>query len=95
MRYMTGRRLGVLMMSRRRAAIRGTLCAATTNATVMGLILPVLVLSLLTGHLQIRRFHPTVTLTQCEDAGGVVEARARGGAVCIGGIDDADPVVGE
>ena len=81
-------------MSRTKSAIRTTTLATSTIVAVMGLVLPALVSSL-PDYVQIRRLHPTVTLTECEDAGGTVEARARGGAACIGGIDDADPVVGE
>jgi hypothetical protein len=80
-------------MVRAKRAIRG-LGQATATLAALGFVLPAFVSSL-PGEPQIRRVHPTVTLTECEDAGGVVEARARGGAVCVGGIDDADPVVGE
>ena len=59
---------------------------------VAGLVLPS---SLSTGYPQVRRFHPTVTLTQCERAGGVVQADRGASEICTGGIDDRDPVVGE
>lgn len=59
---------------------------------VAGLVLPS---SLSTGYPQIRRFHPTVTLTQCQRAGGVVQATRGTSEVCTGGADDGDPVVGE
>lgn len=74
--------------------IPGPALTAATLATIIGLAVPTF-FSSLPGYHQLRRFHPTVTLTQCENAAGIVEARARGGAVCVGGIDDADPVVGE
>jgi hypothetical protein len=82
------------MMSGTRNVIRGTWLALASLGTVMGLALPAAAYSP-AGHPELRRIRPTVTVQQCERAGGVVEARSGAKARCVGGIDDGDPVVGE
>jgi hypothetical protein len=68
---------------------RDAVLVITTLTVLAGLFLPAF------GYPQVRRLHPTVTLTQCEHGGGIVEARQAKSTVCVGGLDDGDPVVGE
>jgi len=91
-----GMLVGSLMVSRTEKAFRGTALTAAALTAVMGLALPAFTASL-PDYLHIRRPHPhpPVTLTQCEQAGGLAEARTHERVICIGGADNGDPVVGQ
>jgi hypothetical protein len=77
-------------MSGTKSAAQGTILAAAALTAVAGLILPASVASP-AGYLELRR--PSVTLQQCERAGGTVEARSGDKAICAGGIDNGAPVL--
>jgi hypothetical protein len=76
------------MMSGTNSVAKGIALAAT--ALVVGFALPAA--GSPTGVPDIRRFRPTVSVHQCERAGGWVEATRQGAAVCRGGLNDGDPV---
>ena len=82
------------MLTGTNTVARGTALAITTLGAVVGLALPASA-SPSGGYPQVHRFHPTVTLTECQRAGGIVEGARGGSEICTGGIDDRDPVVGE
>jgi hypothetical protein len=71
-------------MSGTNSVAKGIVLAAA--ALVVGFALPA------ANAPDIRRFRPTVSVHQCERAGGWVEATRQGAAVCRGGLDDGDPV---
>lgn len=73
---------------------RDAVLAVTALTVLAGLFVPALA-SDRAGYPGVRRFHPTVTLTQCERGGGIVEARRPTSATCVGGLYNGDPVVGE
>jgi hypothetical protein len=82
------------MMSGPNGVAQATVPVFVALIAVVGLVLPASAASS-AGYPQIHRFRPTVTLRQCESAGGAVEAVSRTKAVCSGGLDNGDPVVGE
>jgi len=79
------------MMSGRHSAAQATLLALAALTAVAGLALPASV-SASADYPQVRRIRPTVTLQECERAGGVAEAMTMTRTVCTGGADNGDPV---
>jgi len=82
------------MMSGTTGAAQATVLVLATLTAAAGLVLPAAVSSP-ADHPQIHRIRPTVTLRQCELAGGVAEAVSSTKTVCTGGLDNGDPVVGD
>ena len=81
------------MMSGRHSAAQATLLALAALTAVAGLALPASVsVSASADYPQVRRIRPTVTLQECERAGGVAEAMTMTRTVCTGGADNGDPV---
>jgi hypothetical protein len=79
---------GTNSVASRRA--KGIALGATALVAAVGFVLPAA--GSPTGFPDIRRYRPTVSVHQCERAGGWVEATRQGAAVCRGGLDDGDPV---
>jgi hypothetical protein len=82
------------MLTGTNTVVRGTALAITALGAVVGLALPASALPS-DGYPQVHRFRPTITLTECQRAGGIVQAGKGASEVCTGGIDNGDPVVGE
>ena len=84
-------------MSGRHSAAQATLLALAALTVVAGLALPASVspsaaMSMSAEYPQVRRIRPTVTLQECERAGGVAEAMTMNRTICTGGADNGDPV---
>jgi hypothetical protein len=78
-------------MSGMNSVARGVVLTVTTLTAVVGLVLPAHATST-TDFPGIHRIRPVVSMRQCQQAGGWVEATRQGSATCRGGIDDGDPV---
>lgn len=82
------------MRSGTQSAVLAAAPVLAAVTAVFGILLPASA-AVPAGYPQIHRIRPVITLQQCERAGGVVEAMSNTKAVCIGGLDNGDPVVGE
>lgn len=74
------------MMSGRQSAAQATLLALAALTAVAGLA------PASADYPRVHRIRPTVTLQECERAGGVAEAMTMTRTVCTGGADNGDPV---
>jgi hypothetical protein len=79
------------MMSGRQSSAQATVLALAALTAVAGLALPAST-SAPGEYPRIHRIRPTVSLQQCERAGGQAQALAPTRTVCVGGIDNGDPV---
>jgi hypothetical protein len=77
------------MISGRHSSAQATVLTLAALTAVAGLVLPATAPG---EYPRIHRFRPTVSLQQCERAGGQAQAQAPTRTVCVGGIDNGDPV---
>jgi hypothetical protein len=73
-------------MSGMNSVSTGLALAATALVAVVGIGLPS------AGVPDIHRIRPVVSMRQCENSGGWVEATRQSTATCRGGLEDGDPV---